>query len=228
MNDPERLLGQGASEHERRLLAAGAAEEPPADGAQRLALALGLGTTPMIDGAAEPSAANVATNGAPQSAAKWLSTKWLAIGGVSVVLVTGGALLATKQEPRPTPRADRAELSQRAAPPASSETPQATAGSSASPAPGTLSIADEIALLDEVRAALRAQAHRDALRSLGRYEARFPSGALAEEARFMEVEALAVDEPGSAKQRAAHFLRTYPNSVHGARVRTIVKALDGK
>ena len=42
MKDPRRLLDGGANDSERALLRAAASEEPPADGALRLAAALGL------------------------------------------------------------------------------------------------------------------------------------------------------------------------------------------
>lgn len=219
MNDPQRLLRQGASEHERRMLLAGAAEEPPPDGAERLALALGLGNLPPVEGAAEQGAAKF---GASKGAAQWLSAKWLAIGGVSVAIVTAGALLTQRTAPR-----GESNVNATAAAPSEPEAVAATPAPSVEQ-PAARSIAEEIALLDEVRAALRARAHEDALRSLDRYQARFPSGALVEEALFMEIEALSETHAREARAHAVRFLHAYPNSVHGARVRTILKALDGK
>jgi hypothetical protein len=88
VNDPSRLLDRGASDDELRLLLAGAAEEPPADGLAKLAASLNVVLAPAM--------ANAAKLGAPspwRSLTSKLAAKWVAVT-LATTGVVAGALLA--------------------------------------------------------------------------------------------------------------------------------------
>lgn len=88
MSEPSRLLDRGATDDELRLLLAGAAEEPPADGLAKLAASLNVVLAPAVG--------NAVKLGAPspwRSLASKLTAKWVALT-LATTGVVAGALFA--------------------------------------------------------------------------------------------------------------------------------------
>jgi hypothetical protein len=110
MNDLKRLLLSDASEQERTLLQAGASEEPPVDGARRLAVALGVASGSSEDPrraegdgagqAPQPSGGSVATHVVRAGATKWLA---LTTAGL---LAVAGTTLFIRSRSKPEQAAD--------------------------------------------------------------------------------------------------------------------------
>lgn len=214
MTDPKRLLLAEGSQEERELLAAGAAEEPPAEGAKRLSLALGLGA-----GFDVGMAQRAQGQGAAQ--AKLWSAK-LGLKAGALVLGAGGALvlmLATR-----TPRSEPVHEALKAPPAASA--PVAPSPAEDAPAhdeASAPSIADEIARLDAARARLAAKDSARALTELDAYARRYPHGTLLPEAARLRVEAvLAQGDRARAEALARDFLRAYPESPHAPALRSVL------
>ncbi len=89
-------------------------------------------------------------------------------------------------------------------------------------------LADELAIVDEARQALRERRIDDATRSLSRYAARFPAGALADEARVLAIDvARARGDADGAATLARAFLRERPKSPQAARVKSTLAELTG-
>jgi len=81
------------------------------------------------------------------------------------------------------------------------------------------SLHDELALLEQVRAALRAKQAETALRRLSRYDERFPNGELREEALVLRMEALnAAGQEAALSELRTQFLVDHPDSPHKARI----------
>ncbi len=101
-------------------------------------------------------------------------------------------------------------------------------GPTANPTPsarvqGPSSLAEELAILDQVRAALARGDATSALRALDQREVRFPRGSLGPEAALLRVEALLSrgDEAG-ARALAEAFLAAHPSGPHAERMRSII------
>ena len=87
--------------------------------------------------------------------------------------------------------------------------------------PGTLS--EEAAAIEQAGSAVRHQDGASALRALDEYQARFPRGRLYPEATALRVQALLlVGQRDAARETAARFLRSYPESPSAKRLRTLV------
>jgi hypothetical protein len=234
MYDPERLLSGGASDDELTLLRAGADDEPPSEGAQRVARALGVALPASV---AVPSAdAPTVLAGAGKSALKWLL---VAGGGVALVgslLVVGPALRdrtserAAEQTRSAGPAQPRASA-ERAAEAVEVAHPQAGTPAGATPSsPGASTrahaarggeLAREIERLDRARTALRRGELTRANAALSEYEHQHERGELREEASFLRFETLvATRDREAAREHARSFLRAYPVSVHARRVRS--------
>jgi hypothetical protein len=88
-------------------------------------------------------------------------------------------------------------------------------------APADADVVAEAALLEGVRATLPAEP-RAALERLRAYAARFPRGALAQEAELLSIEAFAaLGDHREVRARSARFLRLHPTSAHARRVRAL-------
>ena len=84
-------------------------------------------------------------------------------------------------------------------------------------------LSEELALLDQARAALRGSGPAPALRHLRHYEQRFPKGSLAFEAEVLKVQALAASgKRKAASERAKRLLRRNPNNVAASRLKRYV------
>jgi len=141
----------------------------------------------------------------------------------------------TVQAPEPTPAREAVGSlpeppgvpSAKAAPPKASERSSPTLRPPAPPAvapsapQGTL--ADELALLDAARRALRRGNARVALSELDRHQAEFPRGLLGQEATLLRIEALvrSGNRP-AAEALARQFLARQPNSPHAKRIESLL------
>jgi hypothetical protein len=232
MSDPTRLLDETDSELVRSLLEQ-AASEPPPPGAQARLLEIGLATVPRA---------------APRSSARFV--KALGIGSAVVI---AGAIAVAALRPRPEVRVNAPVIvatettapAPTIAPPISSAPepnpigiqrapvtsaapslgpsvkhvapPASTARSTTKP-----SLSDEVAMLDSARVALRADP-RASLAQLDAYDARFPQGTLAPEAKLLRIEALlkSGDRP-AAEALARPILESEPSSAYGRKVRYLL------
>ena len=91
----------------------------------------------------------------------------------------------------------------------------------------TSTLADEVALLDQARAAA---AQSDPMRTLqltSRYQRQFPSGAMAPEAQLLQVEALIqTGHSAAAVPIARRLLQAAPNGPHAERIRALFPNTD--
>lgn len=253
MRDPDRLLRSGGTAAELELLRAADAEEPPADGPERLRVALGLSavaaasiaSASTVSGVAQAATASsvasthsvgttVAAAAASKGTAAKLALTWLLIAGGGASLATTAimtkraevaASVAAPREPRT--RSPEAE-GLAPAPPALVE-PRAPAPSAPArrAVPPVRSIARETEQLEAARAELHAGASQRALSTLDRYEREHPRGVLREEAELLRIEALwRAGQRRRARQHAARFLQHNPRSAHAARIRSLIGSDD--
>lgn len=242
VNDPERLLSGSATGAELSLLRSAEADEPPADGAAKLAATLGVSIA-LISVPAAASVAATASQATAASAtgaiAKWklyvgkLALKHIAVSAGGLALAGTVALTALPSAPsKPSRAPHEAAATPRggeALPPPAPSAPEPVhpaddahaddAPPAAKSAPAR-SIAGEIAALDAVRAALSAAEPGRALTLLETYERSYKTGALREEAWILRIDALTHAGRTREARRATHsFLKAYPRSVHVGRLR---------
>jgi TolA-binding protein len=104
--------------------------------------------------------------------------------------------------------------------------PQEKQGDETAPAPrkavkasSVSELRDEIRLMDQARAALRAGSADKALALLARYAQRYPEGAFRQEATVLQLEALErAGQRSKASSLARKFLDEHPESPHVERV----------
>ncbi|MEP7123378.1 MAG: hypothetical protein ABJE95_20800 [Byssovorax sp.] len=193
MSDPERLLDRG-SKLEARLLASSADEAPPAD---LLARTLDFVATAPVPPAAAPGSGGVAAGGAAKTGGLLGA---IAVGAALGLVVVGGFELAQRAATPPgAPPPPRAAPSAPTPPaPPAPPPPTATAKAAAPSSPPPLTLAAELALLDQARTALREGDRAGARASLDRYARQIPHGQLAREAALLraEIEADAAIDAG--------------------------------
>jgi hypothetical protein len=254
MKDPVRLLDGDATDVERALLRAGATEEPPPEGALRLATALGLSTALLhaskaaASASTPPAAAAAAAPLVAPVALKWLA---LAMGGVTiaatVLVMRGGDARPTERDAGAAERAPSAPAPAVPAAPGKPHAPQNTAADEAAavdPTPPeealprrrleagrvrSKSIAREIEQLDTARDRLQRGQARAALAVLDDYRREHAQGVLGQEAELLRIEALSRAGEGAAARRLAErFLRDNPQSPHEDRIRALVGDADSR
>ena len=240
MNDPDKLKITSNSTFCRVLLESAGDDHAPRGAAHRALRSLSIGAGVTAVGAIAKAGASAGLS-SPWPAL--LGIKWLAIGLVAGVATLGSVeqLLGSASEVTPrvnaTPapqRAPRAPSQRRVAakaalPLASRVLPEVDVSSErtladlpphtvrsegASPSPDPLNI------LRDARAALGANAPRRALSLLDDFDRRFGDSALAEEAAVLRIDAQLALGSDEAKALAAQFLRRYPRSAYGARIRS--------
>lgn len=108
--------------------------------------------------------------------------------------------------------------------PASSASAAPMASPAVVPAPRASSLAEELALLRDARAAARGDDPAGSLALLDELDRRHPDGVLHEERRASRVVALCAMGDQAAAAEAARFLRELPSSVHAERVRAACPA----
>jgi hypothetical protein len=89
-----------------------------------------------------------------------------------------------------------------------------------------IGLAEQVALVDRARQALAAGDPQAAARRVDEYHARFPSGALAEEADVVRIDALTRYDRAAANRAGALFLAARPDSPHAARVRALTSQVS--
>ncbi|GEM_PF-1019216 len=157
-------------------------------------LLVGLGSTALVS---EASAPFVAPGARP---------------GAQAAIVEPAAPLTASPVPRTFDQQARATAE---------PTPEATPVAAPSAPRGT--IAEEIAAVDRIRAALRAGDAPGAERELLAYRARFAAGTLVPEAELLALEAVAMRGDGAATAAAARaYLARHPRSPHAARARALL------
>jgi TolA-binding protein len=218
---PERLRAVGARELERRLVGAAGRERPSGELSERMARAIGI-SLPTAGGAAGEHAdpGGSAPHAATASGSPWpwaggaLVTAAVAVG-VAFALRPGAARVSTSGVTEPA----RATVSAVAPPePAPVKAPlppgapaRAIEAAPLTPAPSSAQrggkkasgdIAEQIALVDAARSAVRSGDVERALAAVRKYQAEYPRGAFRPEAAALKVEAL-VKAGRTAEARAA-------------------------
>jgi hypothetical protein len=229
MMDPERLKASNATKLERRLLAAAGDERPSPEMATRMRQAIGLSTS----GASAGTAA-LAT-------AKASGVAWISAGIVAAAIVGGAVGIWTSHRrvttaglaPAASPIQCATSSVDATLPPVdapvalrherhitgSAAQSRARVVAAAPSPPSRADLRDEIALIDEVRTALKDRSGKQALALLRRYAVTYPDGTLGPEAEALRVEAL--DENGQhrlAQSLARDFVNRHPDSPLAERI----------
>jgi hypothetical protein len=187
MTDPQRLLDRGTT-LEARLLASAVDEPPPPDLLGRtltLVAAPPLLPSPSVGAAAGGAAKSGGLLGA------------IGIGAALGLFVVGAFELTSLRAPPPAPSHTPQRVAPPPAPTATLAPPIVTAAPALAPtasAPRTLTLAAELALLDEARSALREGDRAGARAALDRYAREIPRGQLGREAALLRAKVDA--EPG--------------------------------
>ena len=96
------------------------------------------------------------------------------------------------------------------------------------PSPSAAPVDMELALLEQAKAALDAHRPGDSLAIVADYERRHPRGVFTIEAKVIRIEALhAARRMPEARQAAEMFLRSSPNAAQAARIRSLLREIDG-
>ena len=227
-HDPPRLLEDSGDEFELALLGSAALDV----GSDRVRAAC---VAAMAAGAVMGTAATAQAAGVGAKAGGVLFAKWLAVGTtVGVVATTAAVAIRPSAPPAPAaPIPASAEASPGAAPagpqarrraPREVEAPApSTARPSAVAAPAQSSLAEELRLLDQARAALQEGEPGDALDALGRRDRAHPRGALGPEATVLRVQALlAAGDRAGAETVATRWLTRHPDGPHSRRIRELL------
>ncbi|HVR18521.1 MAG TPA: hypothetical protein VMS65_02455 [Polyangiaceae bacterium] len=227
MNDPTRLLDEGANAFETRLLRAGRDDAPRARSRRRVLAGLGLGGV---------FSTIAVSTGAEASVRAW----FVATGGAAVgaAAIWGGVALmsAPPVAPAPQPKVESAEHAPLARAPAPREAPvpetaPAVEAPPVAPPARSLhaapasdpSLSDEVAALEVARSALRAGDPGSALRSLDDYARTFRKKSLAAEATVLRIEALSASgDRAGARRLGESFLRMHPKGPYEKRVRSLI------
>lgn len=208
------------SAFERQLLESGRNEALPSALKQRMASAL---EPPTLATAAAVSGIRPALKLAAGAGRLKLVAAWVGAGALAASLAGWYALSrpapAKPAQPMPataTPQPTAAVPAPAAPAPAPAAQPEPTTASS---------FAEEIALLDRARGALRAGAPERASRVLVQYRRRFAQGVLAPEADVLQIEALSASGSSAQAQRLAkQFLAKHPQHPGAARIQQLVPA----
>ncbi len=120
----------------------------------------------------------------------------------------------------PSAPSARAFESARTTPPKARPSPGAAPDA---PPNDTSRLRDEVALLDEARAAIASGSTDAALAALGRHRREHPHGFLSSEADVLRVEALVkAGRMGEARSHGEHLLAREPNGPHAKRLRSLL------
>lgn len=237
MNDPDRLVEDGASDFERQLLRAWH-QERPSERAHHAALAVaGISTASKSTAAMKA----IAGSASPKATLALGVAKWLGIGFLMGVVTSVAALHYAASPTHPAPRmrwekpatrrpasgqveapttavvAADASVRPPTGPTHSIRTPASTPRRPVASTEGSLG--PEMAAIDGARTALRSKQPEQALERLAEYQQRFPNGVLAQEAQVLRIEALMQQGKRSdARRQACQFLNAHPDSPHAERL----------
>ncbi|HSS39607.1 MAG TPA: hypothetical protein VLT58_12640 [Polyangia bacterium] len=216
--DPERLRVVGATDLEKRLLAAAASEAPSPELRRRMARAVGVAASAAMAAAPTPALAT----GTAAAGASWP----LVSAGV-LVLAVAGAAVGWSRLHRPIAAPAAAVRTVATNPPVAPVAPVAEAAPviarthrHVAPAARAGDLRAEIALLDAARAAASTGDGARALTLLRRYDATFPAGTFRPESAALQIEALArLGQIDRARALGQAFIAAHPDSPLVARVR---------
>jgi hypothetical protein len=227
---PERLTVVGATDLERRLLAAGTHEQPSPELRQRMAMAIGVSAG--LGAATGVAAAAASSKGAATATAL---LPWISAG---VVALTVGGLVAMRSwSPSQSPA--RQPAAAPAVAPAPARVPETAAGRPALEAPrpavappstahrgAALSgdLGEQIALLDRARSELAGGGALRTLELARRYQDRYPAGSFRPEAAALRIEALVkLGRTAEARALVDRFVTEYGPSPLSDRVTRLVR-----
>ena len=230
---------------ENLLLEAAQGDEPPSDALERTQqalaqAALGVGTLSALAGAsaaATTASGTAATGAASGSSAIATVVPWKFMGlSVLVGAIVGGSAVGLTSTKTNSPekllepglaaaaksRAPTITQPSLASPPPLAVAVEAKAKARVAPTSKTLGLSDEVRLIDQARAALKEHAPKRALAILGRYRRLFPKGKLKNEAKVIEIEALAAaGKDQQAASAATSYLKTNPGDPFSDRVKKV-------
>jgi hypothetical protein len=258
MSDPMRLLSGETSDFEKELLRSWNAEQPSDAARERVLAIVGAGAVGGAAAAATKVGGSIAPKAAVAGAtalAKWLAIGTIGVVTASATVAyvrhvhrtshsvtTGAAHDVESERSHPpvsgpgatetTPRANEPAATTAAtapeSPARSAAPPRRGAGTEKSAHPGDPALGEQVSALDRARRALSDGDPAAALRELDEDEARFPRGALAEEAEVLRVESLlAAGDRAAAARAGARFLAAHPASPHSARVHALLGQAPG-
>lgn len=233
---PERLLNGGATDFERRILAAGARKGPSPEMLAHMAQKIGVSATAASVAVAAKelatgAAAAKATAGAGAGTTALLP--WLSLGALAIAVT--GAVVGTqvwKSSSAAIPQAPAGVTAPRAAAPSVNPPSPSTAVMAAPQGDDSLSnrkstpsvsdLRDQIAVIDLARSAVNAGDGRRALDIVRRYQDRFPMGQFNPEAAALKIEALVrLDRVAEARVLAERFLAQNSGTMLAERVKAL-------
>jgi len=236
---------------QRVLVSLGAAGTVLAASAAAKGAALGGSAAGQIGTAGSAGAAGAAAAGAGTAAKTAVTTtvlfKWIGIGVVAGGVATGAAVgvsaLTGESQTLPAPSISAVPIEaadrigepwpqaggQSRLNPVVEEPAQApSVARFTSPAEAPSGLASEIFLLDRARSALDGGDTNAALAALDEHGAKYDTGALAEEAELLRLEALVQrGQTAAAMSQAKAFLAAHPRSPHVGRVRRLMERARG-
>jgi TolA-binding protein len=214
----KRLIDEGASPFETSLISALRDERPSSDLVARMQEGLGIAA------ASGGAAATAGAFGWAKLAVVGLVAAGLAGVGISE-LRSASAPAAAPPTVKPVPAKVEAPQPATPAPVAVSELAVQNEPAPARPRPapsGAADLKEEIRLLDQARAAVRAGESNEALAVLAKYNRRYPRGQFRQEAQVLRVEAL--EQAGNKKaavELGKKFVAAHPESPHVERVERV-------
>jgi hypothetical protein len=228
MSDPPRLIDEGATEFEAKLLRAGRRDAPSTRGRRQILAGLGVGglfSTLAVSTGAEASARGwlfAAGGGAVGALAIWAGVEMATEPAPSAVSPPRAApAVAARRAPAPQP----VEAAAPVVPPAAEESPAPVRATRSLPTTERKSdgLSGELAALDVARRALANGKPQQALRALDEYTRTFRERRLDAEAGVLRIEALfAAGETARARRLSEDFLRANPNGPYEKRVRSLI------
>lgn len=251
MTDPERISKRSfglAAE----LLQAGSDEQPSSAGMERTLAALGVSGALLTSAGGATAAAGVAAAGATKVVTATLLAKWIGVGVLGGVVLSGAAAAVSPapvasspaapvrvaQVPSQAPAAVVAPSAAAAAVEAPAQTPIVEQAPAVAPARQVEAravephdavvelgapLAAEVAFIDRARAQLAAGQAEQGLLQLRRYEQEFPEARLLPEVLFLRMETC--DRLGrvhEARTAATRLVEGFPKSPHATRARKLL------
>jgi hypothetical protein len=231
MKDPQRLLDEGSTGFEFRLLRAGRTDAPAPHNRKRIATALGVGsvfaTATVATGASATGKTwlGLATSGAVRVAVSVTAGALAIYGGAQVLIPETNApsekAAATQSRPAPAP-APKGLVAPSSPAPTPSETAEPVLRRRP-PTPPVDTLSEELALLDQARRALAMRDHAGALARLDEHAHRFPRRRLSSEATVLRIETLVKSgNTAQATKLGKDFLARQPNGPYAKRVSSLI------
>jgi hypothetical protein len=238
MNDPRRLLDEGANDFEATLLRAGRRDAPSVRNRRRVLVGLGLGSVLSTSVVASGAGGSKFLSSSTLGALRWVGGGTLGALAVWTSVQALAPAPAKVREGLPRPALVAAQPNPQVEAPAPTPLPVSESGVEApasKPAPARVSSAPsvqerardslsaELAALDRARSALASRDSQQALRLLDEYAQRFPKRRLNTEAAVLRIEALAArGDRASAARLGKEFLARQPNGPYARRVSSLI------